>query len=81
MGFFRFNNGFCNELENTLWVIILIGFRYGDYCNFYNSPCCRERKGRSRQKLDQNRTQVEPCLKQENTILIDTTQADSMIYK
>jgi hypothetical protein len=81
MGFFRFDNGFHNELENTLWVIILIAFRCGDYCTIYNSPCYRGRKGSLRQGLDKTRGLVEPCLKAENAILTDAAKKDIMIYK
>jgi len=81
MRFFECNNGFLDDFENGLWVVILIAFRYGDYFNFCNSSCCGRRKGSVHQDLDQTRALDSPYLKAESALLIDTAKNDTMIYK
>jgi hypothetical protein len=81
LGFCGFDNVFRNEFDNVFWVIILLAFRYGDYCTVYTNSCCRDRKGSLRQGSDKIRALAEPCLETENIILTESAKTDSMIYK
>lgn len=81
LGFCGFDNGLRNEFDNFFWVVILLAFRYGDYCTVYTNSCCRGRKGNLRQGSDKIRALAEPCLETENVRLIELAEKDSMIYK
>lgn len=48
MGFRRFDKGFCggfcDEFSNELWVVILLAFRWGDYCNLNSNSDYKGKK-------------------------------------